>query len=59
VIPINKLILPGPKAPELSQYYGYFEFIKYEKKDYFIRNGRQINVECYKIIRDVLVKVET
>jgi hypothetical protein len=59
LIPMNKLILPGPKAPELSKYYGYFEFITYEKKDYFIQNGRQVNVECYKIKRDALVKIET
>ena len=39
------------------QFYGYFEFIKYEKKDYLIINGRQINFESYKIKREVLVRI--
>ena len=58
VIPINKLILPGPNAPELEQYYGYFEFIKYEKKNYMIDNRRQVDIENFKIKRDVLVRLE-
>jgi hypothetical protein len=57
LLPMNKLTLPGPSAPELMQFYGYFEFIKYEKKDYLIINGRQINFESYKIKRDVLVRI--
>jgi hypothetical protein len=57
LLPMNKLTIPGPSAPELVQFYGYFEFIKYEKKDYLIINGRQINFESYKIKRNVLVRI--
>ena len=58
-IPISKLILPGPNSPELELYYGYFDFIKYEKKDYLTHNGRQLDTENYKIKRDVLVRIES
>ena len=59
VIPISKLILPGPNALELNNYYGYLEFINYEKKDYLIQNGKQIDIENYKIKRDVLVRIDS
>jgi len=59
LVPLSQLILPGPNAPELQSYNGYLEFINYEKKDHLIHNNKQINVDNYKIKREVLVRIES
>ena len=56
---ISQLILPGPDELDSKNYYGYLDFINYEKKDDITHNKKEIEVENYIIKRELLVKIES
>ena len=57
LIPIHNLIRPTEGELELNDYYGYFNFIKYERKDSLYHNSKLECIENFKIKRDVLERL--